>query len=525
MGGFVRLKSGVVVPEAAFAEAMPSRPAFGEVATTQDGRDITRGHVDALPLLPPTDSVLHLKGGGDIRLYDEVLRDDQVSSCVQQRKLALIARESQVEAADGSRRARKAADHLEEVLQRIGWDERTKKMLAGVFYGYAVAEIIWATDGAMITIEAIKVRNRRRFGWAPDGSLRLLTSSAPQGEPVPDAKFWAFATGADDDDEPYGLGLAHWLYWPVFFKRSGVKFWLVFLEKFGQPTAVGKYPPNSSQSEKDDLLEALLAIQKDTGIRIPEGMQIELLEAARSGTADYTALYDRMNQAISKVTIGHTGSTDSTPGRLGGEDMADQVREDIIKADCDLVCESFNCTVARWLTHFNDPQAPPPRVWRRIEDQPDLKSQAERDKTIFDMGFRPVLKYIGETYGGEWVDVGSQQPAQDGAQDSKPGGADGADGAEFADPCCGDFAEHVASRFPDQAALDASLDALTAEMLQGQMEDVLKPVLDLAETAPDQLLGRLAEIYPEMDDEGLQEQLQRLIFVAETWGRLNARSG
>ena len=40
-------ENGVLVP------ARAGRPEFREVATTLDGRDITRGFVDALPLLPP----------------------------------------------------------------------------------------------------------------------------------------------------------------------------------------------------------------------------------------------------------------------------------------------------------------------------------------------------------------------------------------------------------------------------------------------------------------------------------------
>ena len=36
------------------------------------------------------------------------------------------------------------------------------------------------------------------------------------------------------------------------------------------------------------------------------------------------------------------------------------------------------------------------------------------------------------------------------------------------------------------------------------------------------LLGMLAELYPEMDAEGLTERLARAIFVANLWGRLHA---
>lgn len=400
-------------------------PEMREIATTRDGRDITRGYVDPLAIMLPQDPVLLTRGGGNYELYREVLRDDQVAAVCQQRRLAVVSKEWEVQPGGKAAKDKAAAESLREWLAGVnlradrddyarlpspGWDAVTDRMLYGVFYGFSVAECLWGRDGRHITLDAVKVRDRRRFGFDGDMRLRLMTAEQSTGELLPARKFWALATGADHDDEPYGLGLGHWLYWPVFFKRNGLKFWLTFLEKFGQPTAAGKYPANATAPERAKLLGAVRAIQSDSGIILPEGMVIELLEAARSGTGDYTALHDRMNQAITKVTLGHTGSSEATPGKLGGEDMAKDVRQDLVKADADLVCDSFNRGPARWLTEWNYPGAAPPRVWRKIEDVEDLTQVAEREKKVFDMGFKPTLRHVTETYGGEWeVDATSRQ--------------------------------------------------------------------------------------------------------------------
>lgn len=521
-------------------QPLPSRPELEEIATTANGRDITRGYVDSLPLLPSTDTILQAKGGGDYRVYREVLRDDQVKTCLQQRKLALVSKEWMVEPGDSSRRAKKAADRLERTLDELPWDNITAKMLSGVFYGHAEAEILWARDGAEVTIEAIKVRNQRRFGFAPDGSLRLLTTAKPQGEAVPPAKFWAYSCGDEHDDDPYGIGLAHWLYWPVFFKRNGVKFWLVFLEKFGMPTAIGKYPASASEDERNRLLLALGAIMSDSGIRIPETMQIELLEAARSGTADYTALYDRMDAAIAKVVLGHTGSTDATPGRLGGESNASEVRDDLIAADADLICSSFNCTVARWLTHFNDPLAPPPRVWRRTESDPDLNAQAQRDKLIFDIGFKPTLKYITETYGEDFVektdntaDAGASAPGQ-----ADPGIPTSDPGVVSAGPIPQSLLRAAAARAesrtqpPDARPAAAFAESPPPDTVDRQASRLLDDTLPLVNGLLDPVrallrqssdLGEfrdgLANLYPDMDAGVLAERLSEAFQAAELAGR------
>ena len=389
-----------------------------EIATTRDGRDITRGFVDGLPLLPSTDRLLALKGNGDLAIYQEVLRDDQVKACFGQRARAVISRPWEVKPGGDKRIDKLAAEFIEKQINNIRFDDITEKMLYGVFYGYAVAEPLYAVEDGKIVLDAsrggIKVRDRRRFGFAPDMSLRLRTSTNPMGEKLPEKKFWHFATGSDHDDEPYGLGLAHWLYWPVFFKRSGIKFWLVFLEKFGSPTAVGKYPAGTIEADQNKLLEALGSIQTDSAIIFPQGMEAELLEATRGGTADYTALYDRMDAAIARVTLGQTASTQGSPGKLGNDDLQGDVRADIVKADADLVCMSFNATIVKWLVEWNFPGAALPQVWRKCEDEEDSNTTAERDEKICKMGFKPTLKYIQDTYGGEWV------------ESTPPAGADGA---------------------------------------------------------------------------------------------------
>jgi len=486
---FVELPSGIVVTEAAFAEKLHKKPDLNEVATSLDGRDVTRGFIPQSMLMSAGDTILTGKGAGSYEIYEEIARDDQLITCRNQRNLALIAKEWEVKPGDDSRRARKAADRLKSVLERIQWDDKTQKMLSAILYGYAVAEIMWATDGNEITIESIKVRNRSRFGFLPSGELRMKTSQqSMSGETLPPGKFWAFACGADHDDEPYGLGLGHYLYWPVFFKRNGIKFWLYFLEKFGQPTALGKYPTNATLPEKNKLLEALRAIHTDSAIRIPEGMQVELLEAARSGTADYTALIDRMNAAISKIYLGHSGAADSTPGRLGGEDNALTVRDDFIKADADLICGSFNQSVARWLTHYNDPGAPPPCVWRSVDPEEDLKARADRDKVLFDMGYKPKLTYIHDSYDGEYEEIekhdnelpnANQEDNQETRGREKP--------TEFAEPEKKSYTDdHITQQLTQEAApgTNSLVDAIrqkvnSAQSLEALQDDLLASFAEL----------------------------------------------
>lgn len=495
---YERTQSGILVPASS-----AKRPDLREIATTQNGRDITRGYVDPMMLQRPEDSVLQLRGNSDYKIYKEVLRDDQVAATFAQRRLAVIGCEWEVEAGGNSRADKKAADLLREQLDEVGFDRATDLMLYGIFYGYAVAEIMWGRDGANITFDKIKVRERRRFGFDGFGNLRLKTSQDINGEIMPDRKFWHYCTGADHDDEPYGLGLAHWCYWPVFFKRNGLSYWMTFLERFGQPTAKGVYPAGATKEERKTLLEALDAISTDTGIAIPQGMEIAFLEAARSGTADYSKVCEHMDNAISKIVLGQTASTQGTPGRLGNDDLQGDVRSDLTRADADLACESFNRAPVKWLTEYNYPGANPPRVFRVTDPEEDQDKKADRDKKIYDMGFKPTLKHITDEYGGEW------QERKESAEPSVPGVVPGAEPAPTTD-----FAE------PDTSKAKTLTDQLD-DRLQGVTDVWINRIRELVMKAEsmEALRDGLAALLPDMKPSEYASVMGEALRLAELNGR------
>ncbi|OIO58125.1 MAG: hypothetical protein AUJ55_05510 [Proteobacteria bacterium CG1_02_64_396] len=487
--------------------AEAAKPDFTEIATTNDGRDITRGYVDALPYLSSSDSVLRTQGG-DLTVYEELLRDDKIGSTLQQRRLALIGKEWDIEPGGSRALDKAAAKHLKEQISALQWDQKCGKMLYGLMYGYGVAECLWRRDGRFVTLDDIKVRKARRFAWSPRGELLLRTTSNPMGELMPPRKFWTWEVGSDNDDEPCGLGLGHWLYWPAFFKRNGMKLWLQFLDKFGMPTGVGKYKGTPTPEEKARMLAALAAIQSDSGILIPDGMLIELLEAARSGTADYATLYDRMDAAIARVVLGHEGSSSSTPGKLGGEDNAMEVRDDLVQADADLLDGSFNATVAKWLTEWNFPGAATPKLFRRIGDQVDAKAESEVAKNLVQVGFRPSLKHVHDTFGGEW-EVVENTPAPPPAP-LVPAQPDGG-----GDPGAPAFAE---GQDDPIAGIDAALQEQINTQIQAWFEKEIDDVLDHAESLdqiPTLLLARL----PNMSVEGMSQAMAEAMAAAHLRGR------
>ncbi len=512
-----------------------------EIATIANGRDITRMYTG--PLLTPFDAVLSVRGQGDLLIYDQVYSDPQVKSVFAQRQLAVTKCDWVVEPASESAIDKKAADFLKVQLEKVGWDRVTNLMLFGVFYGYSVAELIYERGAQYIELKDIKVRDRKRFRFDVEGNLRLLTAqNMYDGELVEPPYFWHFAAGATHDDEPYGLGLAHWLYWPVFFKRHGLKSWLTYLEKYATPTAIGKFGQSASAKEKRDLLMAGAALGTDSSVIIPEDMQLALLEASRSGVSDYRSLHDAMDTTMAKVVLGQVASSQGTPGRLGNDDLQGDVRQDLIKADADLVCESFNLGPARWLTEWNFPNAQPPRVKRIVGEDEDLKARAERDATITQStGYKPTLQYVQDTYGGEWEESAAKEMVEPVAEkptypeDKMPEVNDKVTdevtnkAAHFAAPVTPlqKTDTGIAKLIYAQQHLDYAIDSIPEQLMDKLISPMVAPAVKAIKEGQDadDAAELLLTVLPNMDDTAFAEYLANAMFVADLWGQISAQRG
>ncbi len=500
-------------PEPAFAAAPPKavKPEMNEIATTGDGRDITRGYLTDDMRLPSQDSILENLGGGRYDLYRQVLSDWQVQSVLQQRRQALVSCEWTVSPGGDRRQDKNAAAYLDEMLKHVGFDDATAGMHYGVFYGFAVAECLYALDGSTVALDAIRVRDRRRFAYVPSGELRLLTmTNTLVGEVLPERKFWAFATGADHDDEPYGMGLAHWLYWPVTFKRGNIKFWLIAAEKFGAPTSVGYFPPGTAKADQDRLLSALRALQIDAGAIFPDGMKIELLESSKTSGIDYSTLCGYMDGAIAKVTLGQVMTSEAAGGQYKA-DVQNQVKTELVKADADLICESLNRGPVRWLIDWNFPGAAYPRVFRQTEPDEDLNGRADRQRKLFDVGYRPTLQDVSDAYGGDWEPVPSASPAPD---PTTP------DAASPSSPA------PAFAAAPDPAAPENDPTAPMVERLGAEadplIEALMAPIRALLAESADlvEFRDKLLALYPQLDGAPLAALMGQALAVADAAGRL-----
>lgn len=433
--------------------------------------------------------------GGELKNYAKLLRDDQVHSLLEQRQDALIAAECEVVPGGEDSRDREAADFLRGQLMALNWDAITRRMHKGVLYGYSVAECIWGMDGNKITLDAVKIRKPWRFGFGKDGELKLRVNA--QTFLMPERKFWIAVWGADDDDSPYGQGLGHALWWPVYLKRNGAKFWAAYLDKFGSPSVKSKYPAGATEKEKATALEAAKAFRNESAVAVPEGFDVELIEAAKNSGGSYEEFLKYWDGAIAKIILSQTGTTQQ--GQYSGTaEVLNDVKSELVKADADLLCESFNDTVATWLTEWNFPGAKTPQVWRKVPNTRREEAQRAADKGAYEIGLELTDDAINRRYGEDWkrraaapVSVPSDSPA-------------------FAEPGRDE---------PDEIA--EQLESVTNAAGTG-MINMIRAELDAAIRAGEDFAAfsdRISRLYPVMDTAELAEALEGAVLAANLSGR------
>lgn len=503
------------------------KPAVDVELTALGADDVGANFVEELRL--PGDGILRSKGGGDLGIYENLLTDWQCYSTFQQRRTAIISKEVMVEPGAEDAASVKAADFWERQIKALGFDESTRKQMMSVWDGFGASELMFAADGREFFIEDIRKRKSRRFRFGVDGSLRLITKSNQKGIVLPETKFWITQAGSNDDDDPYGLGLGHYCYWPVWLKRNALRHWSLFLETFARGRPIAKVPPGLKPEAIKKIKETLGVIAGGGTAVVSDNVAIQILEAVRNSGGDFSAFCAYLDGAISKIILSQTMTTDDGSS-LSQAQVHGGVKDDVIKADADLICESFNRGPVKWLTAWNFPGATPPRIWRRCEEPTDLTQQAQTDKALYSMGFVRTEESVLDVYGPGYERKGASSVSED--IEEQPGDGEDEDepNTEEDDPAVdGEEPEPEETEADQPEFAEGDLGpshAVSTELTGGEeWRPIMEPTVAQIENLLDdcdsleEFRDRLGEV-ADGDPTELQESLARSNFAGHVAGRL-----
>ncbi|WP_457571297.1 DUF935 domain-containing protein [Desulfovulcanus sp.] len=499
--------------------------------------------------------VLKEAAAGDIlsqcELFDDLEeKDTHIFAEMGKRRRAVCSLTWQIHPYDDSARADEIAGFVEgNLLKLLDRPSNLDEIgtMSGLFFALtdgigrslSCVELIWDISESQYYIKSIKHRPLAWFMFHPEreGELRLVDGSGFGQELIPGK--WIVHFHPAKSGSPYRAALYRILAWLYLFRNYDLKAWVQFLETFGIPLRIGKYPPGSTEKEQDILLEAVTNIATDAAVIIPDGMAIDVLNVVRSAAGNpHKTLMDWSEKEISKAILGATlTSTVDGKGSYAAANVHNEVRLDILEADTELIAGSINQHLIRPLVQLNfGPDAPVPYLQFDIPRPDKRELDAEIVSKLIDRGFTEIpLSWLREKFNIPKPQKGdrtladllreqaSPEPENRGSGETENRGT-----GERETNSGNAWQRHLnKEEYPDvensQAAIDNLSQAITDQDFETLLNPVLKPVFDLVQNSAsfEDIMENLASAYPEMDSDSLQELLQKAIFLSELWGMMN----
>lgn len=282
-------------------------------------------------------------------------KDGHIASEMGKRRRALILDWEITPPENASALEKRNAEQLGELVQAIpDLEDVIFDATDAIGKGFANLEIEWHREGKYWVPKSITHRPQSWFqlhrGFRQELRLRTNTTDAAgiQGEPL---RPFGWITHIHKAKSGYleRTALFRQLVWTYLFKNFSVGDLAEFLEIYGIPVRLGKYPPNASEKEKATLLRALIGIGHNAAGIIPEGMLIDFKEAATGDPKAFELMISWCERNQSKVILGGTltSGADGQASTNALGNVHNEVRKDLRDGDI----RQLNSTITRDLVY------------------------------------------------------------------------------------------------------------------------------------------------------------------------------
>ncbi len=351
--------------------------------------------------LPDPDPVL-LKSGKTAEVLKELLADGTVWASI--RKIRdKVKSKKRFKVEPGHLRGNEATDAsvnlaeaFETDLEKVDIDCIISGILEAPFFGFTPIELIWKTNqnGGYVLENAIP-KPRDWFSINAKGAV-LFEGGQGQPEPVPEHKI-VLARNDQTYENPYGVRLLSRCFWPVVFKRSGLQYWMRYLDKYGVPWLIFEAPQGATKEEKVEQAEDIKRIIREGIAVVTKGSALNALEPKVGSVKMHKELIDYCDEEIRIVLEGQTLT--SSIGDTGSR-AASETHYSVL----DYLCASVQSLIEKTMTsiawHYGQVNAPgvPAPVWA-FDEPEDLYKVASLDKMLFEVGAVYTNTRFTEVYG------------------------------------------------------------------------------------------------------------------------------
>ena len=447
-------------------------------------------------------------------------KDGHIQSELGKRRLAIQGVEwNIVPPPNPSTEETRDAEQIEELLRSATWlDDAVFDASDAILKSFACLELAWDFAEGLHYVDGATWRDSSWFQTHPDkrNELRLRDGSY-EGAPLRPFG-WIQHQARAKSGYLSRRGLVRVLAWPFLFKSYSVRDLAEFLEIYGLPVRLGKYPEGATEREKMTLLRAVLGIGHNAGGIIPRGMEIEFENAADGGADPFMAMVAWCEKTQSKAILGGTLTSQadgaSSTNALGN--VHNEVRKELRNADLKQLENTLTRDLVYPLYALNGKSYRSPRRIPRlvfdISEPEDMKEIVPPLQGLVSMGVQVPISWVrdklqipvpqkGEAVLSLPVDQASQGDGQAALKASRNHWA-----VLAVERQAEDKADRLANR----------LSAAGEDVLAGwadEMEALLSEVDSLEE-----FRDRLLERYQDLPTDELATLMQRAMVAAELAG-------
>lgn len=396
----------------------------------------------------------------------------------------------------------------------------------GVGHGYSCQEIEWHQMGSLWLPKSFEHINPRNFmtPYNQPNELRINDGS-PDGVDFLDFG-WFIHRHKAKSGYIARSGLHRILSWPFLFKNYGIRDVMEFLEIYGLPIRVGKYPSGATDEEKMTLLRAVMMIGRNAGGAIPQGMSIDFESAATGDTDNHMALIKWCEQSQSKAIVGGTllsqadGKTSTNAQSKTHEVQFDK----LVKSDAKQLSRSITDSLISHMMRLNYPNVTEdryPAFAFDTSDIEDMESFSNSLDKLVPLGFRIPRAWAHKK-------LGIPEPADDdepvlSVQKEPVSTVPSLAINRYQPHLNGQLLAANSAQLPiEDQAMQMLLNEQTA-IAQATVQDWTQDLFKKIQSGrnEDEVLTLLQDAYPNDDEPALQEKLTHLIFACEVMGRLS----
>ncbi|WDE07283.1 DUF935 domain-containing protein [Thalassomonas viridans] len=284
---------------------------------------------------------------------------------------------------------------LQELFEDMTFfDQVLFDMSDAILKGFSNQEISWHQEEKIWLPQEIEFKDPSWFRVNPNNRNELMLRDHSETGEALQPFGWIRHVHKTKSGYVSRNGLARVLAWPYLFKNFSVRDLAEFLEIYGLPLRLGKYPTGASPDEKMTLLRAVMSIGHNAGGIIPKGMDIEFQNAASGGKDPFEYMVSLMEKTESKAILGGTLTSQadgkSSTNALGN--VHNEVREELRDSDLMQLASTLtrDLVLPKYMLNCRSFEKPSrsPRFEFDITEAEDMKAFSESLPGLVGLGFR-----------------------------------------------------------------------------------------------------------------------------------------